>query len=311
MATPPLTRRALLQRAGAGAALAAGGALLAACGQDDEPAPPAPARREPDVGRVVSLGLEDGLLALGVTPVAAGVALSGEYPPHLQDALRGVPSVGPAYEPSLERILAARPDRIFSDEYVAESLGDRLRAMARLHVVRSPVEGGVAGATQVLRQTAEPLGLQARAQERLRVHRERMAAARERLAGVQGSVAFLRVRPDEVRLVTPDWGYVGPVLHGDLGLTPAPYVREVAPRDRDRVGWVPLSLERVPSLDADHLVYLSEDDDAFARVERLWRRVPAVRSGSVHRVDPVLWQTTAVQANERKAADVVAALAET
>jgi ABC-type Fe3+-hydroxamate transport system substrate-binding protein len=310
MVTPPLSRRALLRRAAAGAALTAWGGLLAACGADDEPAErPVPVGRAASVGRIVSLGQEDELLALGVRPVAAGVTLSGEFAPHLQRALRGVPSVGPSFEPSLERILAARPQRIFSDEFVEESLGDDLRRIARLHVVRSPVEGGVEGVASVLRQTAGPLGLRARADERLGVHRERMAAARERLAGVRGTVAFLRVRPDEVRLVTPDWGYIGPVLHGDLGLEPAPYVREVAPRDRERVGYVDLSLERIPRIDADHLLFLAEDDEALTRVERLWDRVPAVRAGSLHRVDAVVWQTTAVQANERKAADAVAALA--
>ncbi len=307
--TLPLSRRALLRRVAAGAALTASGGLLAACGGDDDEPAARPAERGPDVGRVVSLGQEDELLALGVTPVAAGVTLSGEFAPHLARALEGVPSVGPSYEPSIERILAARPDRIFSDEYVAESLGDDLRRIATLHVVRLPPVGGVAGVGTVLRRPAEPIGLRAQADERLRVHRERMAAARERLAGVRGTVAFLRIRADELRLVTPDWGYVGPVLHGDLGLEPASYVREQASGDTERYGYVDLSLERIGRIDADHLLYLSEDDDAFARVERLWDRVPAVRAGAVHRVDPVVWQTTAVSANERKAADVVAALA--
>jgi len=303
-----MRRRELLTRGGGLAAGLLGLPLLAACGVD-EPAPAGARAEAPVAQRVVVLGLEDEAVALGVRPVGVGETHAGDVAPHLRRALRGVRRLGPSYEPSLERVAALRPDLIVLDQYTDEAVGRQLAQIAEKAVVRLGDAGGVEGASDHLLQVGRALGLERRARERAAEHERRMADARRRLAGAREPVAFLRVRPDELRLVTPTWGYIGPVLYGDLGLTPAPVVLAAERRDdTPRDGHVTLSLERIPSIDARRLFHLSEDDEAFERVTRVWRRVPAVREGRTHAVDPVVWQTTAVLANEVKARDVLRAI---
>lgn len=305
-----MTRRDALRRAAlAGAAIAAA-PMIAACGAGEAPEGglPGPGAAGPE--RVVSLGFEDEAIALGVTLAAGAYTYAGDWPPHLADRLRDTPSVGLSYEPDLERVAVADPDVIVAGDYLEEETERRLRRIARTAEIGSPFAGGTVGATEVLRDVGRALGREGEAARFAEAHGERAREARTRLASVDGTVAFLRIFVDEIRLVTPSWGYIGPVLYGDLGLRAAP---GVAARDRDdteRSGWVPLSLERIPEADADHLFFLTEDEDAIADISsrRLWRALPAVRAGRVHRVDDAVWQTTAVLANESKWADVVAAL---
>jgi len=259
---------------------------------------------------VVSLGYEDEMLALGVVPVAAGTTYTGGWYPHLRDRLGETRKVGFAYEPNLEQVAAAEPDLIVADEALEPDIGDELRGVSCTAFVEFSTHGGSRGVRENLAGVAEALGLTGRAERRFADHEKKMARSRSRLEGVSGTVAFLRVLEAEYRLVTPEHGYIGPVIYGDLGLSPPPYVVEANERDQEGTGYVNVSLELIPEVGADRLFFLSDDDDTLEelRSSPLWKGLEAVKRDNVYRVDPVYWQTTAILANEAKAEDVVKAL---
>ena len=262
--------------------------------------------------RLVNIGYEDETLSLGVVPVAATTTYTGDWFPHLEDRLRGTRVVGNAGEPNLEDVALADPDLTLADRYHEPEIGDELEEISRTEFVAFTVHGGTRGAGENLSNVGAALGLRGRAGERFARHEEKMGRARDRLRGFSGTVAFLRVLEAEYRLVTTDYGYIGPVIYGDLGLEPPPYVVEVNEKDRKKkYGYVNVSLELIPEIKADHVFFLSENDETLSELEGspLWRSTAAVKGGRIHKVNPVYWQTTAVLANEAKAQDVVEALA--
>lgn len=315
-APPPiedLNRRDLLRGAGALGA----GWVLAGCARTGAPGTSAatsagtddasPAAAGP--GRVATLGLEDAVLALGVTPVGVTRTWDGEDPAYLAHLLREVPSVGNFGEPDLEALALSAPDVVLTFPFVADEIGAQLEQFTHVRLVEPPVEGGVEGVRQILTAAGRQLGLEVAAATRLAEHERVMTAARERLAGAFGRVAFLRITgPGELRIVTPSWGYIGPVLYGDLGLTPTEAVTRLDSQDTERTGYVAGSLEVLTELeDAETIFHLAWAEDDLAQVEgnAIWQQLPAVRSGAVHPVSPATWATTDCLANEAKARDVL------
>jgi ABC-type Fe3+-citrate transport system substrate-binding protein len=146
------------------------------------------------------------------------------------------------------------------------------------------------------------------AEARFAEHRRTLDATRAKLEGVTDTIAFLRIRKKELRVVTPEFGYVGPFLYGDLGLTPASFIAQL--KDQERVGYAIISQEVVPQIDADRLFYLADDPETERELtsNRLWQQVPAVAAGQLTRVEALVWQTTGILANEAKMRDALRAL---
>jgi iron complex transport system substrate-binding protein len=293
--------------------------LLEACRRSDPPADDADASTtaptgaaEAFEGRLVTLAYDDESLALGVVPVAAGWSFGGTWSPHVEDQLADTMSLGPGYDPNLEAIVAAEPDLILADQYAKREIGDQLRAIGETAFIRFTILGGIDGVREHLLPVGDALGMPVAAQARMAEHVRINEEAAADLAGTEGTVAFVRVREKEFRLVTIDYGYIGPVLYRDLRLTPPPYVVEVNPQDAEnRYGWVPMSLEVIPQIDADHVFFLSDHDETLQEMETspLWKGSRAFEAGQTYQVDNVVWQTTAVLANESKIEDVLTALA--
>lgn len=327
-----ISRRTVLK----GIAGFSAGSLLAACGGDTG-AGPSGASTNPTVDqpettptsvpvsaattsgatvpeRVVTLGYEDELLALGIKPVAAGTTYAGGWYPHLEEQMRDVTRIGRWYEPNLEAILATEPGLIIALDSLIADYDDQLQAIAPTEYVTFTGQGGAAGARENLINVARILGLEDRAGTRFDEHLSKIEEAKAQLAETvdNQSVAFLRVLEKEFRLVTIAPGYIGPVLYEDLGLTPPAYIEQVtADAGADSYGWVPMSLEVVPDIQADHIFFLSENEDTLRELTEssLWQTLPAVKNGNLYQVNDVTWQTTAIQANESKIEDVVAMLA--
>lgn len=259
--------------------------------------------------RYATLGFENELLALGITPVAAGTPYTGEWYPHIEDALADTEAVGTWFEPNVEALLAAEPEVLVAGAFVEADYGAQLAAIPEVHYVEASELGGSAGAAATLLNVASVLDMEEEAQQVIEEHEQLLADARERLADVDGTVAFIRVCCREYRVVTIDHGYIGPVLYDDLGLTPPPFIEELNQQDTESNGYVPLSIELVGDIDADHIFFLAEGDSTDLLDDLtsspLWSESTAVQNGQTYAVDPVYWQTTAILADQAKVRDVL------
>jgi iron complex transport system substrate-binding protein len=102
----------------------------------------------------------------------------------------------------------------------------------------------------------------------------------------------------------------GPLLFDELGLTPDPAM----PRISKPRGWDILSVERLASLQAEHIFTVVESDSEryFNSVAdtAVWQQIPAVRNHRVHVVAASTWiGGDGVLANEAIFRDVLGAIA--
>jgi iron complex transport system substrate-binding protein len=148
------------------------------------------------------------------------------------------------------------------------------------------------------------------ARRRLAQYREHVARAKSRLAekACGQSVVFLRFR-QHTCVVYAQTLMFGPLLFDRLGLTADPAM----PPTMAPGGWDVLSIERLSTLHAAHIFTVIDADSESYRDHvastPMWRRIPAVQNGSVHRVEATTWLGgDGVLANEAIVDDVLAAL---
>ncbi|MCS7193798.1 MAG: ABC transporter substrate-binding protein, partial [Meiothermus sp.] len=82
---------------------------------------------------VLEYSFLDTLLALGVSPVGAATGTQGGdrgLPPYLRPRAEGVASVGSRAQPSLEAILAVKPEVIVAEAFVHKDLIPQLERIA-------------------------------------------------------------------------------------------------------------------------------------------------------------------------------------
>ncbi len=255
----------------------------------------------------------DFALALGVKPYATTPYIGGEFVPYLSDEeLEGIEllPLNSQFEPSLESLSAIEPDLIVGLAYY-ENIYDQLSEIAPTVLIEDrddPLE--------FLPKYGEILGVEDRVEPRIEEFERKAAEARRELERILGGekVAFVNIRPDEFRIYGGD-GYTS-ILYDQLGLEPPRIVRERALDEYNIV----ISLELLPELDdAGHILVEadleSEGDDAvrenLGRLEEspLWKNLPAVQSGNVHRVDQGTWLNNGLLGDEAKIEDVLEALA--
>ncbi|MGD9695305.1 MAG: iron-siderophore ABC transporter substrate-binding protein [Thermoleophilia bacterium] len=245
----------------------------------------------------------DGLLALGVTPVAATAGRGqGGMPSYLSDRAEGIASVGILGQPSIERVAALAPDLIVADgtSVQDEAILDKLRLIApTVYVSRTGQDWRTAFSS-----LADVVG---RADEGRRLLDEFDA----------------RVRDIRSRLGANAGARISIVRWGGFGL-PSVILKELAagrtltalglrrPPSQDREGpghSVPISLENIDQLDGDWIFFGSlgnggaaggvsdtPADLAAARQAIRWAedtpgflRLAAVRAGHVVPVDGSAW----------------------
>jgi len=162
----------------------------------------------------------------------------------------------------------------------------------------------------ILKSTADVLGKVSRVQDVIGDYEEKAQEAKNRLARhMRGkTVAFLRISASEITLYGNQYGYVGPVLYQDLGLTPHVCVQQWANQSR-RVG---IGLEQLCQLEADHFFITFDNmDSAYRGEERKllereeWKRLPAVKSGHVYEVDFMTWMNYGVISHGKKIDDIL------
>jgi iron complex transport system substrate-binding protein len=294
---PPATtnRRTFLALLGA-AGLAAG------CGAPAATAPTAPATRTvthrfgtfevpADPQRVVGIeGRRDleTALALGLRPVGIGSnALYGgdTLAPWLDLPLDGV-AVIQQTAPSLEQIVALRPDLVLTRDSNIEELRDELVALAPVVPVGSGTDTDDSGDDwrADLQQVAGWLGREDRVAGILAAHdarRDEIAARHaERIASAVVAVVQYSAEDGSLQASRTDGFYLQTQSLGVLGGRHLPYLEEL-----ERTAYVAtLSAEEMGLLapaDAILMIANTADDRAALDAQPLWQRLPAVAAGRV------------------------------
>jgi iron complex transport system substrate-binding protein len=223
----------------------------------------------------------DDTLALGVRPVRAALP-GGRLPVYLRSRARGVEVVPAVTALDLAAIDAAKPDLILGSAADQKGLYNDLRQIAPTVMTES---GGVQWKLNT-RLHGEALGRTNEAEELLIDYDRRSARLHRKLGrrAADREVSVVLVTSREVRMAGLE-SFPGSVL-GDLGLS-RPRAQEGS-REFETV-----SPDQVPALDGD-LMLLSVAPGAGEALRRLeatpvWRRLRAVRSGRVVRVDAGTW----------------------
>lgn len=230
---------------------------------------------------VLDTGELDNTLALGVKPVGAPLADAQEYQGYLTGQLDGISEIGPVGEPSLEAILALKPDLILGSKQRHEAIYPQLAEIAPTVFVESlrvPWQDN-------FRLHAEALGKSAEAEQLLADYEAHVAETQKALGDkLDTTISIIRFRPDQVRLYLKG-SFIGYILQ-DVGLKRPPT------QDKDEFA-TEISLEQIADVDADYIFltgYNTEDSDLAKFMEsELWTTLNAVKAGQVEPVDDDTW----------------------
>lgn len=267
---------------------------------------PVKVKAEPQ--RVITLdeGALDTVLAVGMQPVGSVAARGGkDVPNYLQTHAKDVTIVGMTREPSLEAILAQKPDLILAAPGLEKRVYDILSKMAPTIVPTTPTTAPWQERNALYVQA---LGKEAVMQERVAKVQERLASLHDRVEAGQ-SFSVVRWMPQgpmamSSKLIT------GQLLTA-LGMEGTKIASELGERPHSDI----LSLENLGAVDADWLFIatLNEQGEATlaaARQQAAFNRLGAVSNNRAVTVDGQVWSSgTGVLAAERILDDVERILA--
>jgi len=306
-----------------GASASAAGQASATTPADTEKAP-TPVKIKHDYGettvpaaptRIVSIGMEDMLLALDV-PLVQAFSTEGYY---LDAAIkaRGIPT-NSSFDINLEAIMAADPDLIIMNTYMTDAQGyEELSKIApTIAFIRDNWQTGIV-------ELGKALGKEEQASGVLQAYQDKLKRAKMTIVQAVGdnkTVAFIRPSTKQVELDFPEYAWTS-ALYNDLGLLPDPQVLEIQKNSTDDWGGTMLSLEKLPDLTADYLFMdygasmaaeadFQKDVAAAAEVEKLnvWKAIPAVKKGQTFKVSARHWALNGPTADGMKIDDVLQAL---
>ncbi|MEU8036156.1 iron-siderophore ABC transporter substrate-binding protein [Streptosporangium sp. NPDC049078] len=195
-------------------------------------------------------------------------------------------SVGTLEQPSLERIVALKPDLIVSAKVRHEALYDKLAQIAP--TVFSETTGAIW--QENLKLVGEALGKEDLAERRLTEYRDRAAKIGESIKAKDGelpTVSVVRFAGEPTVRLYVENSYSGLVLK-DVGF-PRP---EDQPTVTDTI-MVPISQENISQLDAEHIFVAAYQDPAVKPVKEkfeaspLWGRLKGVK----HDVSDATWMS--------------------
>lgn len=239
--------------------------------------------------RIVAL---DPALTMGIlqelgAPVV-GAPLSAIQEPRVREAARSssVADIGHPLQPSIERIIALKPDLIIGS---AEMHG-RIRESASRIAPTLLIEQ--MGWKRQFMLLADLIGNREKALTALGGYDERVASIRARVPATPVSV--VRVRPGGFHVYLD-----GPVAYAPYAVLREAGVRRTAyETTSDRAVLKRPDWEEIAALDGKILFYVvvsgfdTAPDDALAAetvANPFWRMLPAVRAGHSHRVDRATW----------------------
>jgi iron complex transport system substrate-binding protein len=220
-------------------------------------------------------------LALGVRPVAAALP-GGRVPAYLRERTTGIEILPAATRQELGAMRAAKPDVILGSHELQGSLYRALNKVAP--TVMS--DGGGASWELTVRLHGEALGRTNDAERLLIDWDGRVAALRAKVGdnALDIAVSVVLVGRDGVRMAGAE-SFPGRVL-SDVGLGRPP--SQDGTREAETV-----SPDQIPALDG-RVILLSVAPGAEGRLAELeadprWKRLRAVRSGAIERVDAGTW----------------------
>ncbi|GIO97388.1 hypothetical protein J14TS5_24740 [Paenibacillus lautus] len=265
-------------------------------------------QRHQEKMRVFAPFLEDFLVALGITPVVQ----CAHYRWGRQDylGLHDVPVIDIEQE-DIDELARHKPDLIMMDRGFRRWMSDDgLGRLAPTYEFPHASEDW----RMTLRKSADLLGRKDRVQDVISQYEYKASEARrllKRSVHAQ-TVACLRISALGISLYSgPYHGYTGPILYGDLGLTPHPLVQQLSRDARNAI----LSRKCLKLLDVDHLfITFDKRHSSWEGEERClldgpeWRSLPAVRSGCVYEVDFLTWMNYGVISHGKKIEDVLRVL---
>ncbi|WP_235183268.1 ABC transporter substrate-binding protein [Deinococcus phoenicis] len=232
---------------------------------------------------VLDVGPLDTALALGIKPVGAvsKFADSDNFVSYLNDRTGGIQNVGIITQPSLERILALKPDLILSSKVRHGELYTQLSRIAPTVLTES------VGATwrENLLLWGDALGKKAQAQTLLNRFRVRAKTVGQKHRGV--SISVVRFLPGQTRIMHRA-SFIGTILD-EAGLS-----RPASQRVNDFAAMV--SQEAIPQMDASSLFYTTWGDPKTTTQSEmmqspLWKSLGAVKAGRAFSVDDDFWMT--------------------
>ncbi|MFS0869507.1 helix-turn-helix domain-containing protein [Paenibacillus xylanilyticus] len=253
--------------------------------------------------RVFAPYLEDFVLALGVEPVLQYSHHSWGKQHYL--GMDDVPEFDVSHQDAMFQE-SHKPDFIMLNDGCKRWNLDRFEQVAPTFYVHHRGEDW----RSILRSTADVLGKGDRVRDVVGTYEEKAREAKELLTrSTQGkTVAFLRISATEIVLYGAQQGYVGPVMYGDLGLTPHPLVQQWTKGERR----IDIQLEQLAQLHADHLFITFDNVDSVIPGEERklldtteWKQLPAVKSGHVYEVDFLSWMNYGVISHGKKIDDIL------
>lgn len=232
---------------------------------------------------VLEYAYADDVAALGLKPV--GWAREADVPDYLGRQLAGVPSVGTRAQPSLEKILALKPDLILADTGRHKGLYAQLSKIAptiSLNVFRSDYQGQL-GALSTL---GRALGREPQAQRLLDEQARLLAKSRLIADKKAGGLLVAALPPSNLFVLHSRESVIGDLM-GQLGRT---NLSTSVGKDDNLYS---LDLEGVAALNPATLVLLVNPGehnvlDSWGR-NPIWLRLRAVQSGKVFTFDRDLW----------------------
>ncbi|MEV6861107.1 iron-siderophore ABC transporter substrate-binding protein [Streptosporangium subroseum] len=243
--------------------------------------------------RVVALdqSFVDGVLTLETDVVGYTTyrSIEEKLPDYLSPVLahaKEAKSVGTLEQPSLEQIVALKPDLIVSAKVRHEALYDKLSQIAP--TVFSETTGALW--KENLRLMGQALGKEDLAEQKIKDYQERAAAIGASIKAKDGklpTVSIARFAGEPTVRLYVENSYSGRVLK-DVGF-PRP---EDQPIVSDSIV-VDISQENISQLDAEHIFVAAFDDPAVGPVKEKFEANPlwGKLKGAKHDVSDVTWMT--------------------
>lgn len=220
-----------------------------------------------------------------------------------QAKARGITSIGLVTEPSLERIVALKPDLIvgFTGSWsMAAGVHSQLSQIAP-----TLLDTGIDWRAFYM-TLAKLTGRQSAVADKLRAYEARLAEVRSRMPDIKVSIIRITSWDFQVYLDTPR-AYAPFAVAREAGLKRTEYETTSDPDvSMTRPDW-----EDLAQLDGDVLLYIvggTNDSDVSGRHEQvisnpLWQMLPAVRNKRVYRVDHATWMEFSGLASAHKVLD--------
>lgn len=241
--------------------------------------------------RIVVLTNEgvEALLAMGVTPVGAVEAFTGDtWYAHTAEQLKDTKSVGTESEPSLEAIAALKPDLIIGNKMRQEKVYDQLNKIAPT-VFAETLRGDW---QENFKLYSKAINKEEVGQEKLDAYNKHVEDLKAKLGDqTQQKVSMVRFMAGDVRIYHKDT-FSGVILE-QLGFA------RPAEQDINDFAEKGLTKERIPAMDGDIMFYFTYEtgDKEASKLEEEWINDPlfqnleVAKAKKVFKVDDTIWNT--------------------